>query len=53
MDNDEASRIAKIVIRTLYQSEIINGDQYIRALAMMDAVVAYLNKTEGEQNVEG
>lgn len=43
LDNAEIERIAKVVVRMLYVGGVINGDQFIKSLACVEAAVKYIS----------
>ena len=42
IESKEIERIAKVVVRMLYVGGVINGDQFVRALACVEAAVKYI-----------
>ena len=43
MTSDEIHRVAKVVVRMLYVAGVLNGDQFIRAMACVEAATTYIH----------
>lgn len=43
IESKEIERIAKVVVRMLYVGGVINGDQFVKSLACVEAAVKYIS----------
>lgn len=43
LDSAEVHRIAKAVVRMLYVAGVLNGDQFIRAMACVEAATKFID----------
>ena len=43
LDSAEVHRIAKVVVRMLYVGGVINGDQFVKALACVEAATKFID----------
>ena len=42
IESKEIERIAKVVVRMLFVGGVINGDQFVKSLACVEAAVKYM-----------